>query len=58
MFFQIKFISQFLIILILFNLTISNYVAMEEQMERIFKEYLTYSFAGNLLPNRRMKKVS
>ena len=58
MFFQIKFISQFFIILFLFNLTVSNYVAMEEQMERIFKEYLTYSFAGNLLPNRRMKKVS
>ena len=58
MFFQIKFISQFFIILFLFNLTVSNYVAMEEQMEKIFKEYLTYSFAGNLLPNRRMKKVS
>ena len=58
MFFQIKFISPFFIILFLFNLTVSNYVAMEEQMEKIFKEYLTYSFAGNLLPNRRMKKVS
>lgn len=28
---------------------------MEEQMEKIFREYLTFSFQGNLLPNRKME---
>ena len=58
MFFQIKSISHILIFILLFNVTILNYVAMEENMEKIFKEYLTFSFSGNLLPNRKMQKVS
>ena len=58
MFFQIKSLSHFLIFILLFNETILNYVAMEEQMEKVFKEYLKFSFSGNLLPNRKMQKVS
>ena len=53
--FQVKFFLYFFLIIITFNISKSNYVAMEEQMEKIFKEYLTFSFQGNLLPNRKME---
>ena len=60
MFFKIKPISDFFLILLLllFSLYESNYIAMEEQMEKVFKEYLTFSFSGNLLPNRKMEKLA
>ena len=60
MFSQIKPISQFFLILLLllFNSYKSNYIAMEEQMEKVFREYLTFSFSGNLLPNRKMERLS
>ena len=59
MFFQIKSISSLFLILLLslFSLSKSNYIAMEEQMEKVFKEYLQFSFSGNLLPNRKMEKL-
>jgi len=53
--FQVKFFLYFFLIIISYNLSKSNYMPMEEQMEKIFREYLTFSFQGNLLPNRKME---
>ena len=53
--FQVKFFLHFFLIIISYNLSKSNYMPMEEQMEKIFREYLTFSFQGNLLPNRKME---
>ena len=53
--FQVKFFLHFFLIIISYNISKSNYMPMEEQMEKIFREYLTFSFQGNLLPNRKME---
>lgn len=53
--FQVKFFLYFFLIIISYNISKSNYMPMEEQMEKIFREYLTFSFQGNLLPNRKME---
>ena len=42
--------------LLLLALSSQSYIPMEEPMEQIFRQYLTFSFQGNLLPNRKMKK--
>ena len=56
MFFQLKLILQFILIILLTNWSKSNYIAMEVQLEKVFKNYLTISFQGNLLPNRKMER--
>ena len=54
--FKSKLIINFVLTLLFLSSTYSNYVAMEEEMEKVFKQYLTFSFEGNLLPNRKMEK--
>ena len=56
--YQSELLRYLFVILLSFHLSKCNYMAMEENMEKIFKQYLTFSFEGNLLPNRKMEKSS
>ena len=51
--YQSELLRYLFVILLSFHLSKCNYMAMEENMEKIFKQYLTFSFEGNLLPNRK-----
>ena len=53
-----KLIYSLIFIIYLLNFSNSNYIAMEENMEKVFKEYLTFSFEGKLLPKRKMELSS
>ena len=53
-----KLIYSLIFLLYLLNFSNSNYIAMEENMERVFREYLTFSFEGKLLPKRKMELSS
>ena len=55
---KIRLINSLIFLLYLLNFSSSNYIAMEEKMERVFREYLTFSFEGKLLPNRKMELSS
>jgi glycosyltransferase involved in cell wall biosynthesis len=53
-----KLIYSLIFIIYLLNFSNSNYIAMEENMEKVFREYLTFSFEGKLLPKRKMELSS
>ena len=53
-----KLIYSLILIIYLLNFSNSNYIAMEENMEKVFREYLTFSFEGKLLPKRKMELSS
>ena len=53
-----KLIYSLIFLLYLLNFSNSNYIAMEENMEKVFREYLTFSFEGKLLPKRKMELSS
>ena len=55
---KIKLVNSLIFLLYLLNFSSSNYIAMEENMERVFREYLTFSFEGKLLPKRKMELSS
>ena len=53
-----KLIYHLIFLIYLLNFSNSNYIAMEENMEKVFREYLNFSFEGKLLPNRKMELSS
>ena len=55
---KIRLINSLIFLLYLLDFSSSNYIAMEENMERVFREYLTFSFEGKLLPKRKMELSS
>ena len=55
---KLKLIYSLIFLLYLLNFSNSNYIAMEENMEKVFREYLTFSFEGKLLPKRKMELSS
>ena len=42
--------------IIILNVIKANYIAMDEKLENVFKNYLKFSFQGNIIPQTKLEK--